>query len=415
VKIKLLENGLDSLRKGFKSLMNYEELYLLDNAGHKRFLVLKDAVLAIHHGIEILFKEVLIKDNELLIFSEIGKKLKDAFVVKKQRNLGSLFEADQLLHTVTFQEAIDRVQKICGHEINSKFMSKLGKLQEYRNQITHSEVSIDEVQLNLVFEGLVDEIDTFFIRAIGPEYTTVTGYSNFKANYQEYLSKLDKTKENIKKEAIEKYIEAFQKCNISMGEKEVKIITDINVVTKLINTLYDSNLRFGTDLYNGYCSGAVSIIKRLSDNRFSLYTKDNSAEFIFKFKSLLIYMPEISSEFSPIMFFEADKDKAPANVEKYVETDSYDRKSISGIYFNDEDRIEWEAPLINDFYNMMDDEYFVIPQHHGVEHFISSGVFCFINIQMLNYGNMKSILHDFGTLPLKKIEVNFRKSLNKEV
>lgn len=412
MKINLLENGLDSLRKGFEHLKNYEEMYLLENSGHERYLVLKDAVLAIHHGIEILFKEVLIQDNELLVFSEIDKKLKNAFVVKRQRNLDSLFEADQLLHTVTFQEAIDRVQKICGHEINKNFMAKLDKLQEYRNQITHSEVSIDEIQLNSVFEGLVDEIDTFFSNAIGDDYSTITGYSKLKANYQEYLSKLDETRKNIKTEVIEKFLQAFKKCSISMGENEVKIITNINTAINLIDTLYDSNLRFGTDLYNGYCSGDVSKIKRISDERFSLFTEDNRAEYLFKFKSLLIYMPKVSDEFSPIMFFESDSDKIDSELEKYIEMDMYDRKTISGVYFVDDKRVEWDMDKLNEFYHRMDyDEYFVIPQYYLVEQFISPGLFCFIHIQPLNYGRMESILRDFGKSSLKKIEVAFRRGI----
>jgi len=412
MKINLLENGLDSLRKGYEQLKNYEEMYLLENSGHERYLVLKDAVLAIHHGIEILFKEVLIKENVFLIFSEIDKNLKNAFVAKRQRHLNSLFEAGLLLHTVTFQEAVDRVQKICGHEINKNFECKLIKLQEYRNQITHSEVSIDEIQLNSVFEGLVDEIDTFFIKAIGDNYSTITGYSKFKDNYQAYLSRLDETKKTIKAEAIEKFLQAFEKCSISMGENEVKIITDINIATNLINILYDSNLRFGTDIYNGYCSGDVSEIKRINEDKFSLFTKDNRAKYIFKFKSLLIFMPKLNGDLSPIMFFESDSDEIDSALEKYIETDAYDRKSITGVYFVDDNRIEWEREKLNEFFHRMDyDEYFVIPDFYRVEQFISPGIFCFINIQMLNYGNMRTILRDFGGNTLKNIEVAFRKNL----
>lgn len=412
MKIKLLENGLDSLKKGFESLNSYEEMYLLDDSGHERYLVLKDAVLAIHHGIEILFKEVLVNSNEILVFSEIDKKLKNAFVIKRQRKLDSLFEADQSLHTVTFYEAIDRVQKVCGYEINKKFNEKLNKLQEYRNQITHSEVLIDEIQLNAVFEGLVDEIDIFFINAIGSDYTTITGYSQLQENYKNYLLKLDETKSKIKSEAIEKYLQAFVECSISMGENEVKTITDINIVTKLIDVLYGSNLRFGTDLYNGYCSGDVSKITRLEGGRFSLFTKDNRSEFIFKFKSLLIYFPKIEGEFSPIMFFEAADDEIDDSLESFIETDRFDRKSISGVYFSDENMIEWDSDKLNEFYYKADfDEYFVIPKHHRVEKFLTAGVFCFINVQMLNYGNMKSILQDFWKFPLKNIEVEFRRGL----
>lgn len=417
MKISLLENGLDSLKKGFEHLNNYEEMHLLDNKGNERFLVLKDAVLAIHHGIEILFKEALNRSNEILIFSEIDKRLKTAFVMKRQQNLHSLFEADPTLHTVTFQEAIDRVQKICGHKLNEPFIHKLDKLQIYRNQITHSEVSIDEIELNSVFEGLVDDIDIFFTEAIGGDYSTITGYSALKKNYEKYLKNLKKAKREIKKTAIEKFLEAFKKCSISMGENEVKTISDINLVTKLINTLYSSKLRFGTDLYNGHCSGDVNVIKRLDNERFSLFTKDNNAEYIFKFKNLLIFMPKVGADFSPILFFEADNDNIDSSLEKYIEFDEYsDRKSISGVYFYDQDKIEWNGEKLHEFYMQLEnDEYFVTPKHHRVEHFLSSGVFCFINVQMLGYGQMLKVLRDLGTKSLKQIEVSFRRSLKNNV
>ena len=416
MKISLLENGLDSLKKGFEHLNNYEEMHLLDNKGTERFLVLKDAVLAIHHGIEILFKEALNRSNKILVFSEIDKNLKNAFVMKRQRNLDSLFEADPTLHTVTFQEAIDRVQKICGHKINKTFSNKLSKLQDYRNQITHSEVSIDEIELNSVFEGLVDDIDIFFTDAIGEDYSTITGYSALKRNYEAYLLNLKKTKREVKKTAVEKYLEAFEKCSISMGENEVKTISDINLVTKLITTLYSSELRFGTDLYNGYCSGDVSTLKRLDSKRFSLFTKDNNAEYIFRFKNLLLFMPKVSEDFSPILFFEADDDNIDSSFEKYIEVDMYDRKSVSGIYFEDENRIEWNGDKLHEFYEQSEyDEYFVTPRHHLVEQFLSSGVFCFINVQMLSYGQMGKVLRDFGTTSFKQIEIAFRRSLKNNV
>ena len=412
MKITLLENGIDSLKKGYQSLKSYEEMYFIDKCGSERYLTLKDAVLAIHHGIEILFKEVLTKTNELLVFSEIDKNLKNAFVIKRQRNLSSIFEADQSLHTVTFSEALDRVQKICGHEITKNFNEKLTKLQYYRNQITHSEVLIDENQLNSVFEGLVDEIDTFFIKAIGKSYKTITGYSQLQSNYYEYIKTLDKTKDNIKIEAISKFLSAFKNCSISMGENEVKIIRDINTAFKFIETLYDSNLSFGTDLYNGYCSGNVNKIKRIDNKRLALYTKDNRAEYIFKFSSLLIFMPKIDSELSPIMFFESAEDHIEKSLEKNIEFDSHKRKSISGLYFVSESRTEWDSEKINEFYYKADaDEYFLIPEYHRVEHFLSAGVFCFINVQMLNYGRMNSLLQDFGKSPLKIIEVKIRRAL----
>lgn len=416
MKISLLENGLDSLKKGFDHLNRYEEMFLIEESGTERFFVLKDAVLSIHHGIEILFKEALKESNELLVFSEIDKNLKKAFTQKRQNNFSSLFEANPNLHTVNFIEAIDRVQKICGYDIRENFYKKLLKLQGYRNQITHSEVLIDEIELNSVFEGLVDDIDIFFSDAIGEQYSTITGYSALKANYEEYLQSLEESKQEIKKNAIEKYLEAFKKCSISMGENEVKTLSDINVVTKLIDTLYNSELRFGTDLYNGFCSGNLNKIKRVDKNRFSLFTKDNNAEYIFKFKTMLIFMPKVGEDFSPIIFFESDEDKIDSSIEKFIEIDNYDRKVVSGIYFEDKNTVEWDPEKQNEYYMQEEyDEYFVARRHHTVRQFLSPGVFCFINVQLLNYGRMDKILRDFGVSTLKQIEVVFRKSLKGDV
>jgi hypothetical protein len=414
MKISLLENGLDSLQKGFNHLNTYEEMYILEKKGSERFLVLKDAVLAIHHGIEILFKDVLNRSNEILVFSEIDNKLKQAFAKKRQENFNSLFEADPTIRTVSFVEAIDRIQKICGYRIKESFRGKLNRLQGYRNQVMHSEVSINETELNSVFEGLVDDIDIFFSEAIGSEYYTVTGYSALKEYYQNYIDKIDKSKGGVKKIAIEKFLEAFDRCSISMGQREVKKISDINIATNLLDTLYKSRLKFGTDLYNLYCSGNVSSFKRIDKERFSMYAKDNGSEYIFKFKSLLIFMPSAMSKLSPILFFESDNDSVEPSNEKFVELDERtNRESISGVYFYDKKHIEWNGDKLNEFYMELNyNEFFIAPAYHRVEHFLSSGLFCFINVQMLEYGrNMKKIF-DFNQNSSKEVEIFLRKVAN---
>lgn len=416
MKISLLENGLDSLKKGFEYLTAYEEAHFIENQGNDRFLILKDAVLAIHHGIEILFKEALNKTNEILLFSEINRNLKSAFAIKRSRKLSSLFEADPTLHTVNFLEAIDRVQKICGHEIPKSFLEKLQNLQNYRNQITHSEVSIDEIEINSVFDGLVDDVDVFFTKAIGKEYKTITGHSALKKNYKKYLSSLDKKRRKVKKSAIEIFLEAFEKCSMSMGENEVKIVNKIDLVTKLLETLYKSDLRFGGDFSNGHVSGNINSAKRLDAERFVFIAKDNNNfEYRFKFKNLLILMPKVGEPLSPILLFEADDDTIDEKYSKYIETDHDGRKSISGLCFEDEDRIEWDREKLHDLYMESEyDEYFSMPRNHGVEHFLSTGLVCFIDVHMLDYGNLREILRKYGKTSLKKLEVSFRSNLKND-
>jgi hypothetical protein len=414
VRIKLLENGLDSLKKGFEKLHLYEEMHHIDRSGPERYFVLKDAVLAIHHGVEILFKEVLNRQNELLVFEAIDKQLKAAFVTKRQMGLDSLFETNSKLRTVSFDEAIDRVQTICGYELRNEFRSKLDRLQECRNQIIHSEVSVDEIHLNSIFAGLVDEIDVFFSQAIGREYSTITGYAQLQDSYQKYLASLDETKARINKmEAIGLFLKAIQTCSLAMGENEVKIVESINTATKFVDVLCGSTFQFGTDLYNGHCSGDIRI-KRHDEGHFCIQAKDILWDYVFRFKSLLVFMPGIEGDFSPILFFEAAEDVVDKSIRGYAQTDHCGRRYLEGIHFPDEGRTEWIPEKVREFhFRRLEDEKFHIPRFQRIQMYIDAGVFCFVNVKTLDYGRINSIPSDYASMSLKEIGVHFRKALEK--
>lgn len=201
-----------------------------------------------------------------------------------------------------------------------------------------------------------------------------------------------------------------------MGENEVKIINNIDTATKLINILYDSDLRFGADFYDLACSGDVREIRRIDNERFAFYTKDNRAEYWMKFKSLLIYMPLVGENFSPILFFEADSDTVADDIKSYVRKNLEKRDVVHGIKFIDEDRIEWNPEEIQDFYSKVEyDEYYIIPEYLIIRHHLSQGIFCFINIQTLSYGRLANVLTKFGNETLKNFEVSLRKAINNKI
>src|SRR5688572_14759722 len=140
MEISFLDNGLDSLKKGFESLKEYEELALqVNDKTSKKYFKLKDSILNVQHGVEILIKHILNKENELLLFSQIDNHVKNALSEKKRSNLKSVFETShgKLIHTATFKESLDRLVKICGIDISIKLGKKLVKLEEFRNQIMH--------------------------------------------------------------------------------------------------------------------------------------------------------------------------------------------------------------------------------------------------------------------------------------
>ncbi|OCH20388.1 hypothetical protein [Aliivibrio sp. 1S128] len=403
VKISLIENGIDSLKKGFESLKKYEEMHFIDRRGEERFYTLKDAILSINHGVEILFKQVLINHNELLVFSDFDKALKSAFKEKRQKKLTSIFETEKSPHTVTMQEAIDRLSSFCGIEIDKKMLLKINQLEKYRNQITHSAIFIKEEDVSDTFNGLIDKVDTFFLQELKDSYSSVSGYTEFKEKYQEYLDKSDETQQDVKRESIEKLIEAFSKCSLSMGQNEARIVDDINVAMQVMAILKSSSLTFGADFYNNHNTGEIGEIKRISSDVISIFTEDNQTDYRFKFKSLMIYLPEVESDFSPILFFEADDSTVDTEFGSFVKDDFSGKKVLSGIHLVDEARIEYDREKINKFFHDMDDDLIPYRSFWSIEYYLTKGIFCFINVQGLNYGRMGRILD--GSHSLKEIQV----------
>jgi len=70
--ISLRENGLHSLWRGIESYGTYDR--------NQDKLMLKDAIMFLHHGVELLMKEILIKHSPFLIFED----LRDAATKQKQ-------------------------------------------------------------------------------------------------------------------------------------------------------------------------------------------------------------------------------------------------------------------------------------------------------------------------------------------
>ena len=55
-RISMLDNGMDSLKKGFENYLNYVEIIKnKTDISQEDYLILKQAVSSIHHGIEILY------------------------------------------------------------------------------------------------------------------------------------------------------------------------------------------------------------------------------------------------------------------------------------------------------------------------------------------------------------------------
>jgi hypothetical protein len=83
--MSLRENGLHSFGRGLKS---YDEYLSSHNP-----ILLKDTIIFLHHGIELLMKQILVQHSEYLIFDDLdiaSKKQIDA-----DRRGINVFDLDQ--------------------------------------------------------------------------------------------------------------------------------------------------------------------------------------------------------------------------------------------------------------------------------------------------------------------------------
>lgn len=157
-KIDLRENGVHSLWRGIESFEEY------DRAEDK--MLLRDAIMFLHHGVELLMKEILVKHSPFLIFED----LRDAS--KKQRRADDLgvgiFFLDKPPRTVTFEEAINRVGAfVKPAELTDNLQANLTELNRLRNQLEHYAIEADREEVTQLLADLGDPLLELFEAQIG--------------------------------------------------------------------------------------------------------------------------------------------------------------------------------------------------------------------------------------------------------
>ncbi|WP_378127030.1 hypothetical protein [Cohnella boryungensis] len=150
MKYSMLDNGVDSLKATYLSIQNIEIQYDPTLAGYHH---IKDAILTINHANEILFKYFLKTKQEHLIYKDITNYI-NARKQMKENHIAHIMDTKVKLETISFHEAIDRLEYICGEEIPIAFKKLLKDLNNYRNKIMHYEISIEEEEVRKLIHKL---------------------------------------------------------------------------------------------------------------------------------------------------------------------------------------------------------------------------------------------------------------------
>jgi hypothetical protein len=158
-KINLKENGLHSLWRGIESYQEYTR-----TQGRWR---LKEAIIFIHHGIELLMKEMLVQHSEYLIFDDIGPD-----TVKKQKQATSegigIFYLPKPPKTVAYMDAISRVEAfIQPPELDEPLVTRLYELNQLRNQLEHYAIEADAEQVVRLLGSIREPLLNLFEAQIG--------------------------------------------------------------------------------------------------------------------------------------------------------------------------------------------------------------------------------------------------------
>ena len=151
--ISLAENGFHSLDRAISAFEQF------DSTGAE--ILLKDTIMFLHHGVELLMKQILVNHSEYLVFKDLQE------ASRKQMQADELGLAVLFLenppHTVTFLEAIDRVRAcVRPPELTDYLVADLRELNRLRNQLEHYAIDVDAKEIAKLIASIHSQLMALF-------------------------------------------------------------------------------------------------------------------------------------------------------------------------------------------------------------------------------------------------------------
>ncbi|GGH46370.1 hypothetical protein GCM10008014_08990 [Paenibacillus silvae] len=203
----LAENGVDSFKAAFLTMQKIKMLE--DGKVHN----LKDAVMSLNHGIEILFKLFLKDYDEYLIFADLDKYM-TARKIMLSKGLSNVFEANPLLKTITLNEGIRRAKYLCDYDISEDFETVVQYLNKIRNQFMHYEISLssEEVQELLLKLQIGYELSYEFFVEYNEDLRDMFEDARYEITIDDYSDEIAEMhrsliEEDLAEQAYDRYLE----------------------------------------------------------------------------------------------------------------------------------------------------------------------------------------------------------------
>lgn len=162
--MKLLDNGLDSFKK---SILKLSELDGISKDEYE--FSLKNIVINLHHSLETIFKYLIMKKDEFLVYEDLNS----IFNVKVQKLYGK--KGVEKFNTIKFIDALNRLIILYELDINEVEYNKIKQLNDYRNILTHFEYQFEDNEIEHlislilptvfnIFDAYVDDFGKFAIQ-----------------------------------------------------------------------------------------------------------------------------------------------------------------------------------------------------------------------------------------------------------
>ncbi|MCM3173247.1 hypothetical protein [Paenibacillus sp. MER 99-2] len=207
IRMDLAENGADSLKAAYLIM---EKLPILeDGLAHN----LKDAVMSLNHGIEILFKLLLKNYEEYLIFTDLDKYM----TAKKnmlEKGKDNVLDVNPLLRTIALSEAIRRAKYLCGYEISSDFEVGINYINKIRNQFMHYEINLSDEEMRelLVKMRIVYDLSYDFFITYIDDLSLILEEARYEITVDDYSDEIAEMhrsliEEDLAEQAYDRYLE----------------------------------------------------------------------------------------------------------------------------------------------------------------------------------------------------------------
>ena len=113
-----------------------------------------------NHGVELLMKDVLARQNDYLIFDSLGEVAKKKLQVKEPEK--SVFDLENPPKTINFEEALTRVRAFLKPTIfDDELLANLRTLNKLRNKIEHHEVLLDGQTVQQLIDAIREPLGEF--------------------------------------------------------------------------------------------------------------------------------------------------------------------------------------------------------------------------------------------------------------